>query len=208
MLPVKSSVSARNDIATLVIILIQISSSEVGSDSCVGLLGASIGGGIGPYGGLHGLQLDALQSAHIVTGTGEILDISAQSHPDLFWGVRGAGHNFGIITSAKYRVYDFTNNGQAMNADFRIKGSYAAQVFQYLKNFQGRQPDNLSFEMGIAYDPTFGGVSALLFVDQKSANNTHRLIFCSMLCTLDRWQRVRSWFNHWLTLTLFKPALQ
>ena len=141
---------------------------EVGSDSCVGLLGASLGGGIGALGGLHGLQLDALQSAHIVTGHGEILDVSATSNADLYWGIRGAGHNFGIITSAKYTVYPFTNNGQVMNADFRIRASDAEAVFQYMRSYQDNQPDNLSIENGIAYDPAFGGVSFSILIDGAS----------------------------------------
>lgn len=135
-------------------------SLEVGSDSCVGLLGASIGGGIGPYGGLHGLQLDALLSVRIVTGKGQILDVSATSNPDLFWGIRGAGHNFGIITSAVYQIYNFTNNGQAMNADFRLAASQNASVWEYMKSYERNQPDELAFEMGLAYDETYGGVSS------------------------------------------------
>ena len=122
-------------------------------------MGAALGGGIGPYGGLHGLQLDALVSARMVTGTGEILEVSATSHPDLFWGIRGAGHNFGIITTAVFQVYDFTNSGQAMNADFRIAASQNASVWEYIKSYENNQPDELNFELGLAYNESYGGVS-------------------------------------------------
>lgn len=156
---------------------------EVGSDSCVGLLGATLGGGIGPYGGLHGLQLDALQSVRMVTGRGDILDVSAKSHSDLFWGIRGAGFNFGIVTSATYKVYDFTNNGQAMNADFRIAGSYNESIYEYLRSYADNQPDALAFEVGIAYNEDIGGVSP----SDPAFWNCQSLYICSRLSSLSTW---------------------
>ena len=99
--------------------------------------------------------MDSIQSVRIATGRGDIQDVSAQSYADLYWGIQGTGHNFGIITSAKYQVYDFTSKGQAMNADFRIKASGAAGVFNYMRSYQR---NNLSFEVSIAYNATYGGV--------------------------------------------------
>ena len=142
---------------------------ESGALSCVGLLGATLGGGVGPYGGLHGLQLDALLSVRMVTGTGALLNVSATSHPDLWWGVRGAGFNFGIVTSATYRVYDFTNNGQAMNADFRFRASQNATIYEFAASYVGKQPKNFYIDLGISYDETFGGVYHLL-ITSISAN--------------------------------------
>ena len=95
----------------------------------------------------------------MITGRGDIIDVSATSYPDLFWGMRGAGFNFGIVTEAVYTVYDFTNNGQATNADFIIKGSDNASVWEYLKSYESDQPDNIGFEFGIGYNESFGGVS-------------------------------------------------
>ena len=89
-------------------ITLKYSTTEVGADSCVGVLGATLGGGVGPYGGLHGLQIDALCSVRMVMGTGSLIHVSVTSHPDLWWGMRGAGFNFCIVTSATYQVYDFT----------------------------------------------------------------------------------------------------
>ena len=134
---------------------------EVGSCSCVGIVGASLGGGVGPYGGLHGLEVDALQSVRLVTGTGSLIDVSATSHPNLWWGMRGAGFNFGIVTSATYTVYDFTNNGQAMSADFRFHASLNASLYEFARSFTGNQPDAFSIDIAIAYNEEFGGVSRL-----------------------------------------------
>ncbi|KAF6223377.1 hypothetical protein HO133_000219 [Letharia lupina] len=131
--------------------------TEVGSCSCVGLVGASLGGGVGPYGGLHGLQLDALQSVRMVTGTGSLVNVSATSHPDLWWGMRGAGFNFGIVTSATYQVYTFTNNGQAMSADFRFHASQNASLYEFARSYTGKLPDAFSIDIAIAYNEAFGG---------------------------------------------------
>jgi len=52
----------------------------------------------------HGLTLDSLVSARIVTADGQLLTVSAESHPDLFWAIRGAGANFVVVTSFEFDV--------------------------------------------------------------------------------------------------------
>ncbi|KAF5849057.1 hypothetical protein GGP41_005975 [Bipolaris sorokiniana] len=107
---------------------------KTGSCSCVGMVGATIGGGIGVYQGLHGLIIDALQSMTIVTGKGDIRS---------FLGIRGAGQNFGLITSATYKLHEQTNRGQALNSDFLFPVSANATIFNVLKSFIQNQPDAL-----------------------------------------------------------------
>ncbi len=97
----------------------------------------------------------------MVTGTASLIDVSATSHPDLWWGMRGAGFNFGIVTSATYQVYDFTNNGQAMNADLRFHASHNASIFEFARSYTGKLPDALAMDIAIAYNESFGGVSHL-----------------------------------------------
>ncbi|KAK0647384.1 FAD-linked oxidoreductase azaL [Lasiodiplodia hormozganensis] len=128
---------------------------QTGSCSCVGMVGATLGGGIGPYQGLHGLIIDALDSVTIVTGTGEIVNASATENTDLFWGLRGAGQNFGIITSATYTLHDQTNGGAALNADFLFAASENATIFQIIKDFAGNQPDALALMSVIQYSTTY-----------------------------------------------------
>lgn len=135
-----------------------LSATAVGSCSCVGVVGATLGGGVGPYGGLHGLMIDSLQSVRMVTGTGSLIDVSNTSHPDLWWGMRGAGFNFGIVISATYKIYDVTNDGQVMNADFRFHAFQNQSIFEFTQSFVGRQPDNFYIDIGIAYNQKFGGV--------------------------------------------------
>jgi FAD/FMN-containing dehydrogenase len=76
-----------------------------GSVTHTGLAGLTLGGGIGWLMRKHGLTIDQLLSVEVVTADGDVLHASATSNPDLFWGVRGGGGNFGIVTGFKYRVH-------------------------------------------------------------------------------------------------------
>lgn len=130
----------------------------------MGVLGATLGGGVGPYGGLHGLILDALESVNIVTGSGDIVTASETENSDLFWGVRGAGHNLGIVTSATYQVYDLSNGGEALNGDFIFPASENATIFSIMKSFEGSQPAELSIIMSMAYSDEYEDVGFSLQV--------------------------------------------
>jgi FAD/FMN-containing dehydrogenase len=109
------------------------------------MVGATLGGGVGPFQGLHGLLIDSLVSVHMVTGTGEIVEASETVNSDLFWGVRGAGANFGIITSATYQVHDLTHGGQALVADYIFAASQNATLFDTIASLSQGLPDEFSF---------------------------------------------------------------
>ncbi|RPB05139.1 FAD-binding domain-containing protein [Choiromyces venosus 120613-1] len=72
---------------------------------CVGVIGSTLGGGHGVFDGEYGLMIDNLLSAKMITAKGEKIVVNATENPDLFWGIKGAGNNFGLITEATYRVY-------------------------------------------------------------------------------------------------------
>jgi FAD binding domain-containing protein/berberine-like enzyme len=73
-----------------------------GINSETGLAGLTLGGGIGWLMRKHGLTIDHLVSAELVTVDGEVLRVSANHNPDLFWAIRGGGGNFGIVTSFEF----------------------------------------------------------------------------------------------------------
>ncbi|HET7737527.1 MAG TPA: FAD-binding oxidoreductase, partial [Tepidiformaceae bacterium] len=70
-----------------------------------GIAGLTLGGGIGWLMRKYGATVDNLLSADLVTAEGELLTASEEQNPDLFWGIRGAGANFGIVTSFEYRLH-------------------------------------------------------------------------------------------------------
>jgi FAD/FMN-containing dehydrogenase len=76
-----------------------------GAISTTGIAGYTLGGGLGWLMAKHGLAADNLLGVELVTAEGEVLDVNADSHPDLFWALRGGGGNFGIATSFTYRVH-------------------------------------------------------------------------------------------------------
>ncbi|MEX1168592.1 MAG: FAD-binding oxidoreductase [Chloroflexota bacterium] len=76
-----------------------------GDTASVGIGGLTLGGGIGWLVRKHGLTIDALLAVEIVTADGRQVTASPESHPDLFWAVRGGGGNFGVVTRFQFRLY-------------------------------------------------------------------------------------------------------
>jgi len=76
-----------------------------GINSTTGIAGLTLGGGLGWLARKHGMTIDNLLAVEIVTAKGEVLRASADENADLFWGVRGAGANFGVVTSFEFRAH-------------------------------------------------------------------------------------------------------
>ncbi|PYI13104.1 FAD-binding domain-containing protein [Aspergillus japonicus CBS 114.51] len=72
---------------------------------CVGVMGALLGGGYSRMMGERGYMIDNVVSLNVVLATGARTTVTASSHPDLWWALRGAGANFGVVTSAIFRSY-------------------------------------------------------------------------------------------------------
>ena len=77
-----------------------------GDTGSVGLGGITLGGGVGYLVRKHGLTIDSLLAAEVVTADGQILQVDAENYPDLFWAIRGGGGNFGVATRFKYQLHD------------------------------------------------------------------------------------------------------
>jgi FAD/FMN-containing dehydrogenase len=77
-----------------------------GDTGSVGIGGLTLGGGVGFLVRKHGLTIDNLLAAELVTADGELLSVDAESHPDLFWAIRGGGGNFGVATRLQFGLHE------------------------------------------------------------------------------------------------------
>lgn len=77
-----------------------------GDTASVGIGGLTLGGGVGYLVRKYGLTIDDLLAAEIVTAGGQLLRVDQQTHPDLFWAIRGGGGNFGVATRFQFRLHD------------------------------------------------------------------------------------------------------
>ncbi|KAH8697263.1 hypothetical protein BGW36DRAFT_427229 [Talaromyces proteolyticus] len=147
--------------------------ATLGQCGCIGYPGASLGGGIGPYSGLYGPMSDSLLSAEIITGRGQLLNVSSTQHPDLFYGLKGAGFNFGVATSLTYRIYPATNGGNAMLAQMIFPGALNQSVWQIVSNFTAsNQPKELAIGLDARYVAAMGGMVVManfIYIGPQSA---------------------------------------
>lgn len=123
------------------------------------MMGATLGGGIGRSHGIHGMIIDALVSARVVTADGQIVEASETTNPDLFWGLRGAGQNFGIVTSATYKLHPLRNNGVWTSADILFTPEKNVSYFEAVEKMHPI-PAELTVETIFNYNFTLKAVSS------------------------------------------------
>ena len=156
---------------------------QTGSSGCVGMVGATLGGGVGRYNGLHGMILDALQSMELVTASGDVVIASRTENAELFWGMRGAGMNYGIVVSAVYQVYNLTSE-RVMNADMIFPINASSTIMKYLKSFEQTMPANFAPILLMGYNKErYGGVGQTTLVELPDAD----LIRHTSSSTLSMW---------------------
>ncbi len=114
----------------------------VGINSTTGIAGLTLGGGFGWLSRKHGLTIDNLISAEVVTATGEQVTAGETENPDLFWGIRGGGGNFGIVTSFEFRLHPV---GPEVLAGLIVHPfSAAGDVLRQYRQFVASAPEELS----------------------------------------------------------------
>ena len=106
-----------------------------------GLAGLTLGGGIGWLHRKYGLTVDQLLAATVVTASGEVVTASESENPDLFWGVRGAGGNFGIVTEFSFRLNPVGPIVLAGAVFWAMSDS--PQVLRFYRDFIADAPDEL-----------------------------------------------------------------
>ena len=106
-----------------------------------GVAGLTLGGGIGWIMRKYGLSIDQLISVDLVTATGEFTRASAEENPDLFWGVRGGGGNFGIVTEFEFRCVPLGTEVLAGPIFWPMEKS--AEVLRFYRDWVAEAPDEL-----------------------------------------------------------------
>lgn len=119
-----------------------------------------MGANVGNLQGILGLGLDYLDSVRMVTANGELVEASKTENADLFWGVRGAGFSFGIVTSATFSLHENVNGGMLTSMDLLFPGSANTTVYEALKTYDNEISDELTLNIASSYNQTSGQVRA------------------------------------------------
>ena len=115
--------------------------TPLGINSTTGVAGLTLGGGFGWLSRKHGLTIDNLLSADVVTAAGELVRASAEDHADLFWAIRGGGGNFGVVTSFEFRLHPV---GPQVIAGLIVHPfSSAKEVLAEYRRLVAKAPDEL-----------------------------------------------------------------
>jgi FAD/FMN-containing dehydrogenase len=130
-----------------------------GDTRSVGVGGLTLGGGIGWMVRKYGLTIDHLEGAELVTANGEILHVSANEHPDLFWAIRGGGGNFGVATAFEFRAQPISS---VISATITYDVSETQAVLTRWRDAMRAAPEELT-SMAVVF-PGFGEISPQIFV--------------------------------------------
>ena len=114
----------------------------VGINSTTGLAGLTLGGGFGWLTRKHGMTVDNLEAAEVVTAAGEVVRTSPGEHPDLFWAIRGGGGNFGVVTRFEFRLHPVGPEVLSGLIVYPLREGKA--VLQQYRAFAAKAPDELS----------------------------------------------------------------
>jgi len=113
-----------------------------GINSTTGIAGLTLGGGFGWISRTHGLTVDSLISADVVTAAGDTVKASANENADLFWGIRGGGGNFGVVTSFEFQLHPV---GPEVLAGLIVHPfADAASVLRAYRDFAAQAPDEVT----------------------------------------------------------------
>jgi FAD binding domain-containing protein/berberine-like enzyme len=115
--------------------------TTLGVASDTGISGLTLGGGYGWLNGRYGLACDNVLTADVVTAEGHLVSASADENADLFWGIRGAGANFGVVTSFQYRLHPV---GSVLAGLVLYPISQGRQVLRLYHEFSASCPDEVS----------------------------------------------------------------
>jgi FAD/FMN-containing dehydrogenase len=131
--------------------------TPTGNVSMTGVAGLTLGGGLGWIARKHGPACDNLIAARVVTAAGERVVATEDESPELLWGLRGGGGNFGVVTSFEYRLHPV--GPQVLGGGVLHRFADAPEVFRFFADFVATAPDELSVTASTFRAPPGMGLS-------------------------------------------------
>ncbi|GAD92299.1 FAD binding domain-containing protein [Paecilomyces variotii No. 5] len=131
-----------------------------GGCECTSLLGPALGGGHGFLQGHYGLIADQFVSLNMVLANGSLINVREDS--DLWWAVKGAGHNFGIVTSVTSKIYDVSNGGLWSFQSFIFTHDKVESVYEAINQHLVEQPADLINYSVFLNEPSIDADNAII----------------------------------------------
>ncbi|MGA9573141.1 MAG: FAD-binding protein [Lysobacterales bacterium] len=125
--------------------------TTAGTVSHTGVGGLTLGGGFGRLARRFGLALDNVTGVDIVTADGKLLHADANEHPDLYWGVRGGGGNFGVVTTFEFKLHPMQRTVIGGDVVFPLKN--LPGVLRVYADYAPVAPEDLYLDFMVASDP-------------------------------------------------------
>ena len=132
-----------------------------GAISHTGIAGLTLGGGLGWLMARHGLAADNVLSVELVTAGGRVIDVNAESDPDLFWALRGGGGNFGIAASIEFRLHPMPNvTGGLIGHPIERAG----EMLRFYREMAPKVSDDLTIFAALVHAPDGSGMKLAALV--------------------------------------------
>jgi FAD/FMN-containing dehydrogenase len=120
-----------------------------------GVVGLSLGGGIGHLTAQYGLTCDHIIAAEVVTPAGTLVHTSAEENEELLWGLRGGGGNFGVVTRLEFRLHPLR---EVIGGRLMYRGSGVREALLRYRDMVARSPRDLSCQLSLAIDESLAPV--------------------------------------------------
>lgn len=128
--------------------------------STTGIAGLTLGGGYGYLAGKYGLATDNLVAATVVTAEGKTVRASGAENPDLYWGLRGGGGNFGVVAALEYQLHPVGPTIMAGAIAWPL--AQAREVLRFYREFTASAGDELTCISGAGHAPDGSGVKVVI----------------------------------------------
>jgi len=148
--------------------------TTTGTTSHTGMAGLTLGGGLGRLARVYGLTCDNLLSVDMVTADGKFHRVDAQQNSDLFWGVRGGGGNFGIVTSFEYQLHSVGPEIIAGAVIYPL--SQAREVLAFYSEYSLTAPQALNISAVLVLPPGGKGMVIIGVTYLGSAKEAERVL--------------------------------